>query len=79
MLEEVDASEMMDQDEEVALELSNWIGDNKGALSLSGVMSLSIEGWRGGWQCYIFCGQGISEERHHFTTFWSVVDMLSTC
>ncbi len=35
-----DTSEMMDRDEEVALEFSSWIGGNDGIFSLSGVISL---------------------------------------
>ncbi len=33
-----DTSETMDQDEEVALEFSSWIGGNDGILSLSNVV-----------------------------------------
>ncbi len=35
-----DTSEMMDRDEEVALEFSNWIGGSDGNFSLSGVILL---------------------------------------
>ncbi len=34
----VDNSKMIDWDEKVALECNNWIGGNKGILSLSGVI-----------------------------------------
>ncbi len=44
----VDLAKMMDEDEEVVLELSNWIGENEKKLSLYGVISLPLgdgEGW----------------------------------
>ncbi len=37
----------MDLDEEVAMELSDWIGGYDGIISLSGVISLSKEGEEG--------------------------------
>ncbi len=59
MLVEGNTSEMMDQDEEVALELSNWIESNEWALSLSGVISLSMKRGGDGLQCLYFLWRGI--------------------
>ncbi len=55
----VDTSEMMDQDEEVALELSNWIGGSDGIFSSSSVILLSKKEGRDGLQYLFFV------ERHH--------------
>ncbi len=61
-LVEVDTSEKMDQDEEVAFEFIIWIGGNKGILSLSSVISLSTEGGEGWLTVFMFfCGEASLE------------------
>ncbi len=57
---------MMDQDEEVALEFSTWIGGNSGIFSLSVVISLSVEGG-GRWLAVLM----FFVELHHWKECWS--------
>ncbi len=54
----VDTLEMMDRDEEVALELSNWINGSDRIFLLSIVILLSNEGGKG-WleEAFVFYGE----------------------
>ncbi len=70
----VNTSEMMDQDEEVVLELSNWIGGNKGALSLSVVISLSTGGGE-----ELFAVSILFVEMHHWKECWMHVFLEFFC
>ncbi len=58
----VDASKLMDQDEVVALELSNWNGGKKGIFSLSCVVAFQLEGGEGWLALSIFALREVSME-----------------